>query len=91
LFGHTEPPLFSGDHVSDIGKQLLGIVDNAVFHRVADTADAIEFLRLLIQPQRAGAIERLEILSGFSFTITRSASLPTRTMPIGGSTSPLAS
>lgn len=62
LFRPAHPPLLCRYHYGDVREQLLSIVDDPVLHGVADAADPLQLLGLLVQPQRPCTVERLEVL-----------------------------
>ncbi len=49
-------------HRRDVGQQLPRIVDDAVLDRVLDASDAFGATGAIVQPQRAGAVQHLQIL-----------------------------
>src|SRR6188508_3854718 len=56
------PPLRALDDARDVGSEFLRVVDDAILDRVLDAADALDLAVLIVQLDRAGRIEHLEIL-----------------------------
>ena len=50
---------FSPRHV---GEQLFRVVDDALLYRVPDAADPLRFARLVVETQRARAVQHLQVL-----------------------------
>ena len=59
--GNAEFPFSGADHGANFGKQFRDIVDDAVPDRVTNAAHALDFPGFVVQPDRAGAVQDMQI------------------------------